>query len=136
MYSPVPPLEASFLSNGKAGGFATANRAASKTAQMFALLLLTYKPTSSSPLTERKGRGLSTSLEQQRILQWQLNGVRDFFCINSNLPMSSHRTLGRDNNKSRRFDLSPFREDSVNDCVILRLGSKDCSTPTGDGGLH
>ena len=102
------------------------------------LLSPTYKPRSSGPLTERKGRGLSTSLEQQRILQWQLNGVRDFFCINSNLPMSSHRTLGRDNNNYERgrFDPSPFQEDPVNDRAILRSSSKDCSTSKGNGGLH
>ena len=74
----------------------------------FCLALTNIQTKEFRSLTERKGRGSSTSLEQQRILQWQLDGVHDFFCIDSNLPMSSNRTLGRDNNddESRRFDPS------------------------------
>jgi hypothetical protein len=58
------------------------------------------------------------------------------FRIDSNPPISSHRTSGNDDDESGNVldDEPPVPDDCVNDHILSRFGSKDCRISTGDDG--
>mmetsp|Transcript_32402 Transcript_32402/g.68500 ORF Transcript_32402/g.68500 Transcript_32402/m.68500 type:complete len:246 (-) Transcript_32402:696-1433(-) len=154
LYPPPPPP--SFNEEVVRGSIA-AERAASNTVRIFASLSPTYDPRSSGPLIERKGSphsratafatrvlpvpgGPNSKMPDLRLPsnnEGYFNGNSTASMISlrtdSKPPMSSHRTLGREEDERGSVPEPPLREDWVNEWAVSRCGSRDCRTSAGDG---